>query len=158
MPVIELSTPIQAPIERCFDLARSIDFHLVTAAATGERAIGGRTSGLIELGEVVTWRAKHLGVWQNLTVKLTALDRPRYFQDAMVKGAFAAMQHDHHFEHQGGTTTMLDRFDYRSPLGPLGALVDRLFLTSYLRRFLLERARILRSAAESEEWRKVLRE
>jgi hypothetical protein len=81
MPMIELRTSINAPIERCFDLARSIDFHVVTTGKTQERAVGGRMSGLIGLDETVTWRAKHFGVWQKLTVKVTAFDRPRHFQD-----------------------------------------------------------------------------
>jgi hypothetical protein len=69
MTQIELSTHINAPIGRCFDLARSIELHVESTKQTGERAIAGRTSGLIELGESVTWRAKHFGIWQNLTSK-----------------------------------------------------------------------------------------
>ena len=48
---IELLTEINAPIEKCFDLSRSIDLHLESTKQTGEEAIAGRTSGLIELGE-----------------------------------------------------------------------------------------------------------
>src|ERR1035437_9880040 len=153
MPVIELKTAIHAPRERCFDLARSIDFHTVTAGKTKEIAIEGRTAGLIEAGETVTWRAKHLGVWQELTVELTVFDRPRHFQDVMRKGAFAVMEHDHHFEDSKGSTLMLDTFVSRSPVGPCGVLVDWLFLKRYLRRFLVERARVLKATAESEAWR-----
>jgi ligand-binding SRPBCC domain-containing protein len=156
MPTIELSTSIAAPIERCFDLARSIDFHMVSTGNTQETAIAGRTTGLIGLGETVTWKAKHLGVWQTLTVQITALDRPTQFRDEMVTGAFASMAHDHIFQASDGLTVMIDRFTYRSPLGPLGVLADRLFLTRYMRRFLSERARILKAAAESEEWRQYL--
>lgn len=156
MPTITLTTPIHAPIDRCFDLARSIDFHVVTTGETLERAIGGRTSGLIGLSETVTWRAKHFGVWQELTTQITAFDRPRYFQDAMIKGIFAAMCHDHHFEERDGITVMIDTFGYRSPLGPLGVLADHLFLERYLYRFLVHRFQMVKSAAESEEWKKFL--
>jgi len=62
---------INAPIERCFDLARDIDFHQRSLTDTGERAIGGVTSGLIALGETVTWEATHFGVRQRLTVRIT---------------------------------------------------------------------------------------
>ena len=41
-----LNAPIHVPIERVFDLARSTDAHLDSAAATQERAVGGRTSGM----------------------------------------------------------------------------------------------------------------
>src|SRR5215218_8887243 len=57
---IEMSTYIAAPRERVFDLARSIDVHQRSLEHTRERAVGGRTSGLIGLGETVTWRARHL--------------------------------------------------------------------------------------------------
>lgn len=156
MPLIELHTTVRAPAERCFDLARSIDFHIVTAGPSRETAIAGRTRGLIEAGELVTWRARHFGVWQQLTVRLTALDRPRHFQDAMVRGAFAMMCHDHDFHESDGVTIMRDRFTFRSPLGPLGRLVDRWVLEPYLRRFLHERARMIREAAESDAWRAFL--
>lgn len=154
MPLIELETLIAAPPERCFDLARSIDFHMVTAGSTGETAVAGRTSGLIELGERVTWRAKHLGVWQHLSVKITELTRPAHFRDEMTRGAFASMCHDHDFTARDGHTVMRDRFDYRSPLGPLGPLVDWLFLEQYLRRFLVLRAGLIKSAAESDQWKR----
>lgn len=76
MSVIQLTTIIKAPIERCFDLSRSIDLHMESTSGTGERAIAGRTSGLIEHNELVTWRAKHLGVWQQLSSKITEYEYP----------------------------------------------------------------------------------
>jgi hypothetical protein len=66
VPVIELNTTIAAPIERVFDLSRSIDLHANSASGTSEQAIAGVTSGLIEIGQEVTWRARHFGIWQTL--------------------------------------------------------------------------------------------
>ena len=156
MSVIRISLEIQAPIERCFDLARCIDLHELSAAQTNEKAIGGRTKGLIELGEQVTWRARHLGVTQTLTAKITAFDRPIYFRDSMVSGAFARFDHDHRFEAQGAVTKMHDTFDFTSPLGPLGRLVDRVFLTRYMHNFLLTRNLLIKQVAESNQWRRFL--
>jgi hypothetical protein len=48
-----------------------------------------------------------------------------------------------------GGTTMIDTFAFESPLGPLGAIVDRVFLAGYLRRFLVSRATELKRMAES---------
>ena len=46
----------------------------------------------------------------------------------MVAGAFKTMKHDHVFlEHPTGTQ-MNDRFEFQSPIGILGKIVDRLFL------------------------------
>ena len=70
MPVIQLTTSIAAPIERVFDLARSVELHTDSTSSTGERAVAGVTSGLIRFGDEVTWRARHFGVWQSLTVRI----------------------------------------------------------------------------------------
>ncbi len=156
MPVIHLQTEIAAPIERVFDLSRSIDAHQDSTAQTNERAVAGVTSGLIGLGESVTWEARHLGVVQRLSVKITAFDRPRHFQDVMTKGVFKSMRHDHTFETREGKTVMTDRFEFSSPLGPLGSLVDWIFLEGYMQRLLEKRNGVLKQAAESEMWRNYL--
>lgn len=153
MPVIELATSIAAPMERVFDLSRSIDLHARSASSTGERAVAGVTSGLIGPGQEVTWRARHLGVWQKLTVRITSFERPTHFADTMLRGAFRRMEHHHYFEPRSGATIMRDVFTYESPLGILGRIADLLFLERYMRSFLIERNRIIKSTAESDAWR-----
>jgi ligand-binding SRPBCC domain-containing protein len=156
MPVIELFTVIRAPRERVFDLARSIDAHQESARGTEERAVAGVTKGLIGLNGEVTWEARHFGVRQRLTVRVTAFDRPKYFQDVMNSGAFKSMVHDHTFAEHSAGTLMSDRFEFRSPLGIFGAMIDRVFLASYMRRFLVRRNEVLKQLAESAEWRRYL--
>jgi ligand-binding SRPBCC domain-containing protein len=148
MPVIQLHTRIRAPLQRCFDLARSVDLHLESTRGTGEQAIAGVTHGLLGPGDQVTWRARHFGVWQELTSCITAFDPPRHFRDSMVRGAFARFDHDHYFAADAEYTDMRDVFDFTSPLGPLGRIADALVLTRYMRRFLAERNRILKQVAE----------
>lgn len=152
MPVLELTTEIHAPAARCFDLARSVELHAQSTAQTGERAVAGVTRGLLGPDDQVTWRARHFGVWQQLTSRITAFDRPHHFRDTMVCGAFTRFDHDHFFSEHAGVTTMRDVFDYTSPLGPLGRLAD-ILLAPYMRRFLAARAAELRRVAESDEWR-----
>lgn len=157
MPIIKLSTLIRAPRERVFDLARSIDAHQDSTGGTEERAVAGVTGGLISLNEEVTWEARHFGVRQRLTVRITAFDRPKRFQDVMVSGAFKSMVHDHEFSEHPAGTLMSDRFEFRSPLGILGAVVDLLFLKKYMRRFIIRRNEVLKRLAESEEWNRYLK-
>ncbi len=156
MALIQLRTEIRAPRERVFDLARSIDAHQDSTHGTDERAVAGVTTGLIGLGEEVTWEARHFGVKQRLTSKITAFDRPRHFQDVMLRGAFKSMVHDHVFEESEGVTIMKDRFEFHAPLGPLGLLAEKLFLTRYLHHFIQQRNAILKRAAETDEWKKYL--
>jgi ligand-binding SRPBCC domain-containing protein len=158
MPTIHLSTSVEAPIERVFDLARSIDLHTDSTSSTGERAVAGVTSGLIGAGEEVTWRARHFGVWQSLSVRITIFERPTHFADVMLRGAFRRMEHHHYFESTQDGTVMRDVFSFESPLGVLGRVADGLFLTRYLRRFLIGRNGVIKAAAESDEWKRYLRD
>jgi ligand-binding SRPBCC domain-containing protein len=156
MAVIELETFVRAPAERCFDLSRSVDLHVHTSAATGEEVVGPITTGLLGPGQEVTWRARHLGVRQHLTSRITAYDRPAYFRDSMVRGAFARFDHDHWFDTQNGGTLMRERFDYHAPLGTLGRIAESVFLTAYMRRFLADRMETVRRVAESGDWQRFL--
>ena len=133
MPVIELATFIRATPERVFDLSRDVGAHVASAEGTGERVVGGKTTGLLELGDEVTWEAVHFGVRQRLTSRITRFDRPRSFRDSMVRGAFARFDHDHVFEADRGGTLARDVFDFTSPLGLLGRVVDRVVLEGYMR-------------------------
>lgn len=162
MTRIELSVRVRAPRERVFDLARSVDAHVASTPGTEERPIereGGKTRGLMGLGDQVTWRARHLGFVQELTSKIVHYDRPAHFRDSMVRGAFAGFDHDHYFDDdRAGGTLMRDVFVFRSPLGPLGRLADLVFLERYMRRLLEQRARVLKALAEGppEVWEPLL--
>jgi ligand-binding SRPBCC domain-containing protein len=148
MTVIDLTTDINAPIERVFDLARDLDLHARSMAHTGERAVGGTTTGLIKHGDRVTWRARHFGLWWSLTSRITVVDPPVGFEDVQERGPFAWFRHEHRFESRKGGTGMHDRWEHRSPLGPIGRLVDRLFLARYMRSLLETRNAALKEAAE----------
>ena len=156
MPTIHIETTIKADIQIVFDLARSVDLHKISTAHTNEEAIAGRTSGLVELNDQITWRAKHLGVRQKLTSLITALEKPTYFEDVMVKGAFKRFNHEHFFSEKNGVVIMEDIFDYEAPLGILGKLADVFFLKKYMTDFLGKRNQIIKEFAESERWREVL--
>jgi ligand-binding SRPBCC domain-containing protein len=148
MTVIDLTTDIDAPIERVFDLARDIDLHARSMAQTGERAVAGTTKGVINLGDTVTWRARHFGLWWSLTSRITAVEVPVMFEDVQERGPFAWFRHEHRFESVGRGTRMHDRWEHRSPLGLLGRLVDRLILARYMRSLLSDRNLALKEAAE----------
>jgi len=149
MPSIYLTTFILAKPEIVFDLSRNIDLHQVSTKHTHETVIAGRMSGLIELGESVTWRAKHFGFFQELTSKITEFDQPNAFTDEMVSGAFKSFQHIHKFEPIDNGTKMIDIFCYVSPLGILGKLADHLFLKNYMEALLRNRNLIIKEYAEN---------
>ena len=149
MSTIYLETLINASVQKVFNLSRDIDLHQRSTAKTNEKAIGGKVSGLIELGETVTWRAKHLGFYQTLTTKIIEMESPKMFTDIMLKGAFKSMKHTHLFIEKNGKTMMIDHFEFESPMGIVGKFFDIIFLKNYLRNFLLDRNRMIRETAES---------
>lgn len=154
---LEELTLIRAPIERCFDLARSVEVHLAGNVHCGEAAVatGGVTSGLIGLGQRVTWRARHFGLWWMLTSEITAMDRPAYFQDAMIGGAFRSMRHDHVFRSLSPhRTEMRDVLCFAAPFGMLGRFAEVAVLRRYMQALLHERNAVIREIAESPGWRK----
>jgi ligand-binding SRPBCC domain-containing protein len=133
---------------------------MASTSKTEEKAIAGVTSGLIGLGERVTWQARHFGIVQTLTVEIVRFERPFTFQDKMVQGIFARLEHTHTFESLGPRQTrMRDEFLFNAPLGPLGWLAEHCFLTAYMRHFLIERNQFLKQVAESDTgWRRFLPE
>ncbi|QKK08298.1 MAG: SRPBCC family protein [Planctomycetota bacterium] len=157
MPTLVFQTTIQAPIDRCFDLARSIDFHVHSMARTGEVAIAGTTSGLIGEGEEVTWRARHFGVTQRLTSRVVECRRPEVFVDEQVRGAFHSFRHEHRFVAiDAGATSLTDTFTFRVPCGVLGRVVEVLVLRRYMHRVLTLHLANLKRALESDGWRRFL--
>ncbi len=156
MPIINLETRIKAEINIVFDLARSVDLHVISTAQTNEEAIAGRTTGLVQLGDTITWRAKHFGITQKLTSEIIGLEKPTYFSDRMVKGAFKRFTHEHFFEEKDGFVLMSDLFDYESPLSMFGKLADRLFLKRYMTELLEKRNATIKMFAESERWREIV--
>ena len=178
MPLLHLSTEIKAPKQLVFDLARNIDFHQkdrtlseshnalrydsyflrITQGAmrlvskcpiqTQEKAIAGRTSGLIELGEWVTWEGVHFGIKQQLTTQITAMNAPHSFRDEMLDGTFKSIKHEHFFYEEKGATIMVDLFHFELPLGLLGQLANVLFLKRHMYQFLHIRNQAIKKEAE----------
>lgn len=148
MSKIVLKTIIKSDIQTVFDLSRDIDLHQKSTFKTGEKAIAGRTSGLIELGETVTWKAKHLGVIQILITKIIVMNKPHHFTDVMLKGAFKSMKHQHIFRQEGKNTIMTDIFEFESPAGIIGKLFNYFFLKNYMTKFLTERNKLIKLTAE----------
>jgi len=149
MAMICINTRIHAAREIVFDLSRSIDLHLESTAHTKEQAIAGRRTGLIELGETVTWRARHLGCYHQLTTQITEMDYPSKFEDRMIKGPFKYLQHIHIFREEAGGTLMTDLFYFAAPYGLLGKIVTFCCLKPYLQALLRQRNSLIKTKAET---------
>ncbi len=156
MSRFEFKTFVKAPQDRVFDLARSIDLHLSGFESGRHYVIGGVTHGLIGPGEQVQWRGKAFGIWWKHRSEIVVYDRPRHFCDTMVAGAFKKYRHDHYFETQGNGTEMKDVVEFEAPAGPIGTLVEHALIHGYLYRLIAQRSESIRSAAESDLWKKFI--
>ncbi|HVK49101.1 MAG TPA: SRPBCC family protein [Pseudobacter sp.] len=156
MPIIHLTTFIAAPVERVFDLSRSIEFHKKSMSHTGEEAVAGVTTGLINLHDTVTWKARHLRKTRYMKVKITAMDKPFSFTDELEKGDLRSMKHEHYFKQIDNGTLMIDIFRFESPYGFIGKAFNQLFLRKYFEKLLFQRNESLRLFAESDKWKFVL--
>ncbi|MCX3061426.1 SRPBCC family protein [Streptomyces beihaiensis] len=147
MPYFEIVTVIAAPPERVFETSLDVEVHSRSMAKSSERVVGGRTRGVLSLGDTVTWQARHFGLTWRLTSRITAYDSPGYFVDEQDAGPFGRWRHAHHFEPDGaGGTVMKDVIDFASPFGLLGRVVDRTVLDRYMRRLISTRNAYLADA------------
>jgi len=156
MPKIHLTCFIAAPVERVFDLSRSINLHQISTASTKEKAIDGVMSGLINKDEIVTWQAKHLFKTRQFTSKITEMQSPVLFTDEMIKGDFISFHHEHHFKATANGTIMIDLVNFETPYGVIGKIANSIFLRSYLERLLTRRNAVIREYAETQKWKTIL--
>ena len=156
MSIIHLTTFIASPVERVFDLSRSINLHTISTSSTNEKAIAGTISGLINKDETVTWEAKHLFKTRRFTSKITDMNKPLHFTDEMTSGDFKSFRHEHHFKATDNGSIMIDLLNFESPYGFIGRLLSNLYLKKYLENFLLRRNAVIKEYAETEKWTAIL--
>ena len=156
MAFIHLTTFIAAPVERVFDLSRSINLHKHSMTAYDETPISGKMSGLLNENETVTWKAKHLFKERTLKVQLTSLQSPYAFVDEQVEGDFKKMKHEHFFKPCENGTIMIDQFYFETPYGMIGKWFNSFYLTKYMERLLTERNKVIKTIAESNQWKQFI--
>lgn len=156
MSFIQLTTFIEAPVERVFDLSRSIELHKSSMKPFNEKCTAGKGTGLLELNETVTWQARHLFKERSLCTKITAMQKPFSFIDEQVSGDFASLKHEHYFKPVQNGTIMIDQFYFSIPYGVIGKWINRFYLTAYLKKLLEQRNRFIKEVAESNQWKSFL--
>jgi ligand-binding SRPBCC domain-containing protein len=156
MPTIHLTTFITAPVERVFDLSRSIDLHKQSMTKHKEEAVAGVRFGLIEKDETVTWKARHLMKNRILKTRITEMKKPEMFTDEQAEGDFKLLKHEHHFKPCDNGTIMIDIINFESPYGAVGKGFNKVYLTKYLRKLIETRNAVIKKFAEGSDWKKIL--
>lgn len=153
---IEFNTHIKAPIERCFDLARSVDFHKISVSEIKEESLAGIRTGLIGPNQHVLLQNWIGGLRFSTEMKLTQFARPHHFSYLMVNNIFRKVIHDYHFYDLKEETVMVDHLYFEPRFGMLGEIINFLFLRKFLIRILTQRNDMLREYAETDKWSSVL--
>jgi ligand-binding SRPBCC domain-containing protein len=156
MPFLHLTTFIEAPQQRVFDLSRSIRLHKDSMTRFEEKAISGTVTGLVQMNDEVTWQAKHLFKTRTMKVRITALKSPDFFCDEQREGDFTSLKHEHYFKPVENGTIMIDQFYYTLPYGTAGKVVNAIYLEKYMTRLLKERNEFLKKVAEGNQWKQYL--
>lgn len=156
MPTVHITTFIAAPAEVVFDLSRHIGLHKISQQTHKEEAVGGTTNGLIQKGEFVTWKAKHLFKTRILKIRIKEMNPFSFFEDVMEEGDFKLFQHQHYFKPVQNGTIVIDKLNFESPYGIVGSLFNHLYLTNYMKLLLQQRNKVIKEYAESKKWEALL--
>jgi len=156
MPTIHITTFIQAPVERVFDLSRSIELHKESMKIYNEQAVAGTRFGLIGKNETVTWTAKHFFKTRVVKVAVTDMEQYSQFTDEQTEGSFKKMKHVHHFKPVDNGTIMIDYFNFEIPFGVIGKFLTTLYFKSHVKKMLDLRNKTIREYAETNKWKKFL--
>ncbi len=140
-------TELPAPPDDCYRLSLSVDFHQESFADSGETILAGVSHGAMELGDDVTWSAKHFGRVWTMTSTISAADPPHRFVDEQLEGPFRSFRHEHTFRPLGdGSTEMCDDITFTAPFGPIGRIAELAVLRWYMPRLIGIRNAALRQA------------
>jgi len=88
----------------------------------------------MQAGALIDYRLKVHGMPVRWRTEIVAWEPGRRFVDRQLRGPYALWEHTHSFEPVDGGTLMRDVVVYRLPLGPFGALANRLLVAADLRR------------------------
>lgn len=156
MNKIEFNTHIKAPIERCFDLTRSIDFHKLSINPVKEESVAGCTSGLIGHNQHALMQSTLFGLRFSTELKITKFNPPFFLSYEIADSNFHSVVHDYYFYDISEETVMVNHFYYKPKWGLIGELINILFLEKYISRIITKRNDLLREYAETEKWREIL--
>ena len=157
MPTIRQEIVVNAPCQRCFDLTRSIDFHVASSREIDARAEGGRCTGLSGAGDYTVWSARFFGVRSSMVTEIGDFKNGVGFRDRMTTGLLRQFEHTYRFAPlAGGACAMSDELIMEAPFLFLGRIVERVYLGPRMRHLVGLRLEAIKRAAESDQWRQYL--
>ena len=84
-------------------------------------------------GVTIDYHVRVLGMRTHWRSLISEYDPPHAFRDVQVIGVYRLWDHSHRFRREDGGTVIEDFVVYEPPLGPVGALMNRLLIDRQLR-------------------------
>jgi ligand-binding SRPBCC domain-containing protein len=132
MPTLRRTQWIPRPVDETFAFfARPQNLPLITPPGLGFRIVTPEPI-VMARGLVLDYTVRVLGVRTRWRSRIEAYDPPHGFRDVQVRGPYRTWDHRHEFREERGGTRIDDVVTYAVPLGPLGALVDRILVRRQL--------------------------
>jgi uncharacterized protein (TIGR01777 family) len=130
---LHAETELDAPIADVFAFFSSpANLGAITPAALAFEICG--HSGEIDRSTVIDYKIRIAGVPMRWRTRIERWQPGEMFVDSQERGPYRAWWHEHRFFERDGKTIMQDIVHYAPPLGPLGAIANRLFIERMLRR------------------------
>ena len=157
-------------LARCFALSTHVE---IVQQTLGMSLVGGVTRGRISAGSRVIWRGRKFLLPTEHHTLITAFEPPHpghlgdpaakfngqpvaWFEDTQERGRFAAFRHLHLFRETPQGVELEDLITFSLPFGVLGRLAARFLLAPHIRKLARRRFQLIRSLAESQDWRRFL--
>jgi ligand-binding SRPBCC domain-containing protein len=157
MPIIHLTSCIHAPVDRVFNLSRSISLHKAVIRKYDHGNIdGGGSEGLMKQGDKIRFQLKLMGARRALVTQMEHLDFPKEFSSALVSGPFKSLHHQHHFKSIDNGTLLIDLLEYEPAFGLAGKMADAMIIRSFLKKYLEAKNKLIKQYAEGEKWKVVI--
>ncbi|MBP8806476.1 MAG: TIGR01777 family oxidoreductase [Kofleriaceae bacterium] len=141
-------TVIDRPLDEVFEFfCAAANLGAITPPDMAFRIVTPQPIAMAE-GTVIDYRIRATGVPMSWRTVIDVWEPPAggraRFVDSQVRGPYACWWHEHRFEADGARTIMIDTVHYAPPLGPLGAVANRVMVARELRRIFAQRGRAIR--------------
>jgi ligand-binding SRPBCC domain-containing protein len=156
MPEIKLTTFIAAPVERVFDLSRSVSLVKQALLANDIIITGEKTTGLLREGESVTLESKLFFKKRVWKLQITKIVKPEMYIEEQAEGFLKSFTHIRYFKPCENGSFLIDQVSYDLKQGIAGEVADKMVFRNYLSRVIEIKNASIKQAAESNRWKQYI--
>jgi len=129
MPILEREQPIEASRDEVFHFfSRAENLGIITPQWVHIEVL--RPGVTMRPGTTIDYKIRLYGLpirWQTV---IESWDPPNGFVDRQIKGPYKVWRHTHLFQAMpDGRTLMRDRVEYQAPFGPIGRVIEALWVS-----------------------------